>query len=79
MIVIVRGDWYMIINNNTTRKNRRQSAERGGRGSGEGLQRELDSAQARQAASTLLHVLGWNATSFCFSNEQIPQMPCTAS
>lgn len=29
MIVIVRGDWYVIINNNTTRKNRRQSAERG--------------------------------------------------
>lgn len=27
--MIVRGDWYMIINNNTTRKNRRQSAERG--------------------------------------------------
>lgn len=27
--MIVRGDWYVIINNNTTRKNRRQSAERG--------------------------------------------------
>ena len=27
--MIVRGDWYMIINNNTTRKNRRQSAEQG--------------------------------------------------
>lgn len=32
MIVIVRGDCYMIINNNTTRKNRRQSAEPGWEG-----------------------------------------------